>query len=353
MPRSSSIPLHRRSRRARRSPKMRRLAWVAVALLITLWAFGGGYLWRQLRTKSAAAGKTTEQAVPEQRAQALELLDRAVTARHGELTNEAVRLALDAQRLDADVPGAALFLAEMSLRAGDAEGLNAAANEALTQENSSADAQLLLALSAWMLRGQRGSEDAGRASTQLLAEAAEAELANNQVRFFAGDLLRAIGQPAEAHANLLGSLFRQAPWDSTALLVAKLWLALEEAGPDVQAGAADRSGVALDTGPEGEIYGAAAVRLKELLDRGTGTAASLDELRTVLTAKQASLLLGDPAMGAAGTAANKGDRGLLPPFAKAVSAVEAEEEEMSPEAPRENPGRDRLFPLPENVPPSP
>ncbi len=297
---------------------MRRLVWVAVVSLITLWALGAGYLWRQLRTKNAAPQAPAEQTTPEQRAQALQLLDRAVTAKHGELTNEAVRLALDARRLDADVPGAALFLAEMSLRAGNAEGVNAAEKVALAQENYSADAQLLLALNAWMLRGQRGSGDAGRTSTQLLAEASEVELANSQVRFFAGDLLRAIGQPAEAHASLLGSLHRQGPWNSSALLIAKLWLALEEAGPKAQ------SGAALATGREGEILGANAVQLQRAgRQQGEGDKVRLVRaLQSVFTAKQVDDLSSDPALAGGALAAVRplGEQ-LSPPFARANAAT--------------------------------
>lgn len=255
-----------------------------------MWAFGAGYLWQQLRAKSAAAGTMTQQTNPEQRAQALELLDRAVAARHEELTNEASRLASDAQRLDPGVPGAALFLAEISLSAGDAEGVNAAAQKALAQEIYAADARLLLALVAWMLRGRTSAEEAGASSTQLLSEASDAELANSQVRFFAGDVLRAIGRNAEAHASLIGSLHRQGPWDSAALLAAKLWLALEESGPDA------RSGAALATGREGEIYGAKAVQIKRAIREQADAVRSVSSLQSVFTAKQVAELSSDPAL---------------------------------------------------------
>lgn len=312
MHRSSSIPPHRQSRRAQRRQKMRRLALVAVVSLITMWAFGAGYLWRQLRAKSETAETTSEQVIPQERAQALELLDLAVTARHGELTNEAVRLALDARRVDPTVPGAALFLAEMSLRAGDAEGVNAAAKEALAQEIYAADARLLLALNAWMLRGQTGTEDAGRSSSHLLAEASEAELANNQVRFFAGDVLRAIGRPGEAHSSLIGSLHRQGPWDSTSLLAAKLWLALEEAGPKAQ------SAAALATGREGENCGATAVQLQRAIREQSDTAQFASALQSVFTAKQIAELSFDPALaGVAGALARPVGEQLSLPFARA------------------------------------
>lgn len=296
---------------------MRRLAWIAVVSLITLWAFGAGYLWRQLRTKSAAAEPTTEQAIPQQQAQAFAVLDRAVRAWHEGLTNEAWRLAKDAQRVDPTVPGAALLQAEMSLLASDTEGVSIAANEALAQETYAADARLLLALNAWMLRGKTGTEDAGRSATRFLAEASEAELANNQVRFFASDLLRAIGRPGEAHASLMGSLHRQGPWDSISLLTAKLWLTLQEAGPKA------KSGAALATGREGEIFGASAVQLLGAIREKRDAAAPAGALQSVFTAKQIALLSSDYALATGFSAAAQASREkAAPPFSRSNPSVE-------------------------------
>jgi hypothetical protein len=292
-----------------RRQKIRRLAWVAVGSLITVLAFGGGYLWRHLRDKGADVEATAERASPQQRAQALDLLDRAVAARHGELTNEAVRLAIDARRLNPVAPGAALFLAETSLRQRDYVNADAAAREALRHPQYHAGANIILALGEWMRRGERGTEAAGATSTQLLLEAAESELASGAVRFLAGDLLRAIGRPAEAHANSVASLYRQQGWNSAAVLTAKLWLALEEAGPLA------KSGAALAVGREGEIFGASAVQLQRAIREKRDLSLAIMALQSVFTAKQLAYLSSDSAL-ETGTSAKTHPSGeqLTPPF---------------------------------------
>jgi len=289
---------------------MRRLAGVAVVSLLILWALGAGFLWQTWKAKIAATKQSAPQTNAEQRVEARALLDRAVTARFGELTNEAMRLASEARRIDPNLPSAALFFAELSLRGGKTDNAEAAAKEALRREAHAANARLLLALNAWMLRGQTGTESAGKTAVQLLAEASEAELANNHVRFFAGDLLRAIGRPGEAHLSLLGSLYRQAPWDSSTLLLAKLWLALEEAGPS------EESGTALATGPEGALYGAAAARLQRAFRGGDVTISAFDGLQTLFTAKQTAVLLSDSAMGAVPLIYTQNPDRLFPPFTR-------------------------------------
>lgn len=304
MHRSSSIPPHRQSRRAQRRQKVRRLALVAVVSLITLWAFGAGYLWWQLKAKSAAAETPTEQTDPKQRAQALELLDRAVEARHAELDNEAVRLAVQARTLDPDVPGADLFAAEMALRQNNTGMAEAAAREALEQRQYTADAQVILALSGWMLRGQAGADTAGASSLQLLAEAADAELSNVAVRFFAGDLQRAVGRPSEAHQSLLRGLHRQQPWDSFALLVAKLALAIDEAGPR------GSSAALLAAGDQADFFASTAIDLRST---GRGSALGAVDPRAFFSAKQLACLALDPALASvAGLSSEKGSVPFLP-----------------------------------------
>lgn len=293
MARSSPTPFHRMSRRAQRRQQLRRRALWAVVSLIILCAFGAGYLWRQMRSKGWAFKEAAHQVTRPQHAQALEVLDRAVTARYRGMTNEAVRLAMDARHLDPEVAGGALFVAEMALRRGALEDSTASAFEALRREEYAGDARLILALNAWMRRGQAGAEAAGRSSTQLLAEAAEAELANNQVRFFAGDLLRAIGQPAEAWANLTGSLHRLFPWDSAAVIAAKLWLALEEAG------LAGDSNAALSPGAKEDYFGSAAARTQRMLRTDGDLASAFDALQAVFTPKQAVWIMSDPALAGA------------------------------------------------------
>ena len=278
-------------RAARRAARRRaRLAWWrrAAALLVFL-ALPAGFVWGKgwwrTTTETAPAAAVDAPA----RAEALRLLDRAVQARHTELPGEAVRLAGDARTTDPDVPGAALFLAEMALREGQAEIAVAMAQQALRQELHSSDAQLILALNTWMQRGKTGAQAAGARATQLLSEAAEAELSNGAVRFFAGDLQRAIGRPAEAHRSLLGGLYRQQVWHSAALLAAKMSLAIEQAGG---AGAA----ALLDIGAECESFAVTAATLARARLDAVDSAASTQLVRAMFSRKHLESLSRDPAL---------------------------------------------------------
>jgi tetratricopeptide (TPR) repeat protein len=266
-----------------------RMAVLLVALLFLLSlaaGFSRGKDWSQATTESAAIESVTE----EQRAAARVLLERAVQARHAELNDEALRLAVEARNIDPDVPGAALLAAEMALSQGDTEIAVAAAKEALEQAQYAADALLILALNAWRMRGQSGVDAADAASTQLLTGAADAELSNGAVRFFAGDLQRAIGRPDEAHRSLLGGLYRQEPWQSAALLTAKLALSIDQAG-----GAG--SAALLDVGEEAEVFGASATAL------GRAQRESVDRARSavcgIFTHKHLEILARDPLLTAA------------------------------------------------------
>lgn len=290
MARSLSKPFHRMSRRKqRRKETRRRVLWAAVLLSI-LWAFAAGYLWRQWSVKSFAAEQTMQQATPQQRAEAMRLLDRAIEAKHGELLGEALRLADEARQIDPQTPGLAVFIAEMALSQGQIDAVAAAARAGLQLPGSTARPKLLLALEAWMRRGQTGPAEAGERATQWLSEAGGDELANSSVRFFAGDLFRSTGRPAEAQANLLASLYRQQPWDSATLLATKLWLALEEAGPTANL----RTTAA--TGREGKIYGATAVRLQRVIQSSGDVAPAVAALQTIFSTKQTAELLSDPAL---------------------------------------------------------
>lgn len=310
MARSSFTPLHRMSRRARRRQELRRRALWAAALLVVLWTFGAGYLWRQWRVTSLAVEQTTQQMEPQQRAEALRLLDCAIEAKHGELSGEASRLAEEARLINPQTPGLDVFIADMLLSQGQIDSVSTAARAALELPGSAARPKLLLALEAWMRRGQTGSVEAGERATQWLREAGEDELANSAVRFFAGDFLRSAGRPAEAQANLLASLYRQHPWDSSTLLAAKLWLALEEAGP------AANSGNAAAPGQADETFGPPAVLLKRVLESGEDVAPAVAALPTMFSAKQTEELLSDPALAQAFLNPAQLTSGFLPPHAE-------------------------------------
>ncbi len=279
----------RRSARyaARRRARLVRAISGAAAFLLVL-AFAAGFAWGKGWWRKEADAVSGTAVTPAQRAEARKLLDRAIEARHAELSNEAMRLAMEARSIDPDLPGADLFAAEMALREGNAEVTEAAARQALKKEQYAADAQLILALNAWMLRGMSGVDSAGAASQQLLAEAAEAQLSNGAVRFFAGDLQRATGRSSDAHRSLLGGLYRQEIWHSAALLAAKLALTVDQAG--------GAGGAALViVGEESEKFGTIAAALGRSPNAGAGTAAA-DALSATFTRKHLDQLVGDPAL---------------------------------------------------------
>jgi hypothetical protein len=283
---------YRSTRRAARRRERRTRFAVRAGTFFLVLALAAGFVWGKGWWRTTTEIAPAEAVTPEQRAEARLLLERAVQARHAELTNEAVRLAVEARNIDPDVPGAALFAAEMALRQGDAEIAGAAALEALKQAQYAADARLILALNAWMRRGESGVDAAGSASTQLLSEAANEELSNGAVRFFAGDLQRAIGRSGEAHRSLLGGLYRQETWHSAALLTAKLALSIDQAG-----GAG--SAALLDVGEESEVFGTTAAALGRAQSEEAETTAAATAVRGAFARKHLEILASEPTLVAA------------------------------------------------------
>lgn len=330
----------RRSARyaARRRALVSRAISFAAAIFLVL-ALAAGFAWGKGWISKQTDAPAGQPATPAQRAEARQLLDRAIEARHAELSNEAMRLAMEAKSIDPDVPGADLFAAEMALREGNSQVAEAAARQALKQTQCAADAQLILALNAWMLRGQTGLDSAGAASQQLLAEAAEAELSNGAVRFFAGDLQRATGRTAEAHRSLLGGLYRQEVWHSAALLTAKLALTVDEA--DGAGGAA-----LLVVGKESEKFGTVAAALGRSSNAGVDTGAA-DAARAIFTRKHLDRLAGDPVLSA--SAAAKQEPGVFLPFGELTPpTVEGEPAHLMPWEREENALDSKQFQLPGN-----
>lgn len=158
-----------------------------------------------------------------QKAEALRLLDEAIKARHVERYDEAWELALRVQETDPGLAGWDLLMAELAFQRRDSEAFNKHVQVAALHPESAAGAKLLLALEHWLGRlvEERSDKDRGRRSADMLAEAAAAQPSMDLTWFFRGELLRLIGKPSEAHQALLGSLHRQAPWRSSAVLAAK------------------------------------------------------------------------------------------------------------------------------------
>lgn len=306
---------HHSARRAARERVLRTRAALHASAAALAVALAAGFVWGKGWWHTRPEDATREVATPAQRAEALSLLERAIKARQADLINEAMRLAMQAKTADPDVPGADLFAAEMALCEGSTEIAEKAAREALMQEQYAADARLILALNAWTLRGQSGIGSAGADARQLLAEAADAELSNGAVRFFAGDLERAVGRPFEAHLGLLGGLYRQQLWHSAALLSAKLALTVDQAGG---AGGA----ALLDVDEESANFGTVAAALARSQNAAADTAAA-NEARAAFTRKHFELLVGDTTLAAWAT--SKQHPGNFLPFGEvAPPAIEKE-----------------------------
>ena len=286
-----SMPKRRPSGRRRRPFALRgsTLAWLAVICMAL--AFAAGVVWQRTaatRAKNAVATGPT----PEEQAAARRLLESAVTARYADQTDDALRLAREARETDPMTPGAATFIAEVALRQGKTDEVDIAAREAIQRGRYVADAKLLLALNRWMGRTQSGAVDARAAATQLLEEATAEELSNGTARFFAGDLQRAVGRPGEAHRSLLGGLHRQEPWHSSALLAAKLRLAMEEGGQRVAETLGDPSSSDSDA-----VFGAVVYDMQRALQSGdeTAIAAARARLQGAFTSRQLGMLSNDSA----------------------------------------------------------
>jgi hypothetical protein len=288
-PSLSKLVTRRRSARyalRRRKRTLRVVFWCCVGFVCL--AFVAGFAWTLEWSHGTSEGlQSPSDSV--QRSQALRLLDRAVEAKYNQLWSEATRFAFDARETDPATPGVDIFIGEMALERDDINVMGSAARAALRQQPASANAKLLLAIQAWILRGRTGASEAGAAATQTLQEAATDELSNGAVRFFAGDFLRAIGQPAEAHANLLGGLHRLHPWESSALIAAKLWLAVEEAE------SWDRPIAAVLSEPNVERFGSPSADLHRSIAGSVDVASAASALRRLFTAKQIEVLSRDPA----------------------------------------------------------
>jgi hypothetical protein len=198
--------------------------WVMM-FCVGVMAYGGGIGWQKWRAARVALEPQTMdgEVAPEQKAEALRLLDEAIKARHEERYDAAWGLALRAQQTDPGLAGWDLLMAELAFQRRDSGAFSKHALVAELLPESAAGAKLLLVLERWRRPWGEGQskEDSARFLADLLAQATAAQPSVDVTWFFRGDLLRLIGKPSEAHQALLGSLHRQAPWRSSAVLAAK------------------------------------------------------------------------------------------------------------------------------------
>jgi tetratricopeptide (TPR) repeat protein len=206
---------------------VRRVAgWTAAALLAG--SAAAGFWWQKNKIERGGEGSAPVSAVsPEQKAEALRLVDEAVAAKHEGRAQTAVNTAQRARSVDPEVRGVDILLGEMAFEAQEPQSAERAAREALRREDNIADAKLLLALAAWMQRDGMGKNtSAAQSALQYLDEAASDELSNAPVFFFRGELERWIGgSGVKAQRALLGAVHRMQPWFSTAVLEAKRYAA--------------------------------------------------------------------------------------------------------------------------------
>jgi hypothetical protein len=231
---TTPMPSSRRARAARREARRQQkltVFFVVVGMLVVVVAFAGGFAW-QGGMWSPSSTDRGQSAVGDdvRRAEALKMLDEAVQANYEERPQGVANALQAARELDSTLPGVDAFVAEMALTSGDAHTLRRAAQTALRKGERVAAASLLLALEKWMNRGQGAdSVVAGDVAKQYLEDAAQSEPSNGAVYFFWGEMSRTGGGESEAWPKLLGALYREQPWRSSALLAAKLQLADREA----------------------------------------------------------------------------------------------------------------------------
>jgi hypothetical protein len=165
------------------------------------------------------------------RAEALQLMNEAVKARYVARFFEAANAALAARSADETLPGIDAFLAEMAFQEGESDVVERAALAALRRRESESSAHLLLALNAWRTRVQRmkSTAEAGDEAGRLLADASAAQMSDEAVWFFWGELMRLVGREDQAHRRLLGAMHRVMPWRSADFLTTKLQLSDEDA----------------------------------------------------------------------------------------------------------------------------
>ena len=308
---SNAVPNRAAARAVRRRRRIRRRKRAAAAFCVL--ALAAGLVWGKGWWRTSAETASVQTVMPEQRAEALRLLDQAVTARYAGEAYAAVRLAGEARQADSSVPGLDMLLAEMALEQGDTRSADAAAQQAIQQSPYAADARIVLALNCWMLREQMGTEAAGTAATQRLAEAAAEELSDGAVRFFAGDVQRATGRPGEAHRSALEGLHRQQVWHSSALLSAHLAIALDEADPYAVA--------LLDLDDESEVFGRTAAAFGRARREGNDTDPAMAAVRAIFTQKHLDLLSRSPALTVA--ALGEGKKLFVLPFGEIPPPVSA------------------------------
>lgn len=274
------------SRRARQRQKTRRIIFWVVSVLLVLWAFGAGVLWRRLEVRWQTAARQPPELTETQRLSARHLLDEAVRARHEGQMDDAMAQLATAQQADPQLPGLELLAGEIALQQRDTDALSRASANASQRGDSEASAKLLAALGVWLRRGELGVERAGLQAKQLLREAAESSPSEASVHFFQGELNRQLGDGFAAHRHLLSALWRQVPWRSSSLLRFKMQMAAAEAA---------EGGEKIEV-PAPDVQSAAALRWRNALRAGTGEEEALGAMIALTPSLQTIFIMDDTAL---------------------------------------------------------
>lgn len=314
-------PMEYRSRRVRRkrSPSRRRRVAprrpylsASLACLAVVAAFLAGWIREDGSSRTLPETAVSTRAANSvikgsaEREAALDAFDEAVRARHEKRMGDALAALARARQADPDVPGYHLLSAELALAQQQFPELRAASEAARAEGQYAAAAFVLLGIDTWLARGTSDNETLSAADRAgaYFAEATAADFFNAPAWLYWSDVLRLTGGAEKGHNDILGSLHRLHPWDSSGFLSAKLLLALDRSGAPSSVEAGERADF---TGPSSQ----ALAGLLRALAAGSDPAPAVAQVRATYPDRQARQLLGDLKL--AETEAGDSGASLVPP----------------------------------------
>ena len=235
MPYSPAGPHHRQSRRSlQKQAVLRRAAW-AFSIVLCVGAFVGGFVFQRHKpSEQAAAQVVAPQVSPEQKAEALRLMDDAVRAKYEDRTEEAVRIAQRARQIDPSVRGVDILAGEIAIESPDPEKRQEAllaANSALDRSEDTAASRLILALGTWQEQDGEGAAGftARTRALRLIGEAADEFPSALALHFFWSEMLAPSGHYRDVHRRMLTAMHCTQPWHSSVLIARKVSFAPRDA----------------------------------------------------------------------------------------------------------------------------
>lgn len=240
------------------------------------------------------------------RGRALRFADE--TAQHATANNwrEAFLSAGRARHADPSLPGMEAVIGQSLFNAGHLTVAAVHARASQKRGDSLSAAAILLGLEAWSRRGADpiSIAHASLVSRLWLEHAASENLSDGAPRFFLAEIERLAGRPGPR--DMLAVLHRLQPWESSAILDAKMHLAASEAGSQYNAAHFGR-GLRLEASAQAR----ALKNLRRLALVGADLAEAKRDLASVFTQRHLFVLAGDPAL--AGTASHSDRLTLVSP----------------------------------------